>query len=81
MSVPLGRPPPALRGRCALGQTRSGLRPGSWELGAGGLEFGFGSSGHVGAALQKPPAFFHSYGGAAAAAGGGGGGHEKANGF
>jgi hypothetical protein len=25
MSVPLGRSPPALRGRCALGQTRSGL--------------------------------------------------------
>ena len=36
------------------------------------LAWEFGSPGHVGAALQKQPAFFHSCGGAAAAAGGGG---------
>jgi hypothetical protein len=36
------------------------------------LAWVFGSPGHVGAALQKQPAFFHSCGGAAAAAGGGG---------
>jgi hypothetical protein len=38
------------------------------------LAWEFGSPGHVGAALPKQPAFFHSCGGAAVAAGGGGGG-------
>ena len=48
------------------------------------LAWEFGSPGHVGAALRKQLASFHSCGGAAAAQRrrlGEGGGHEKANGF